>query len=174
MILKKRFILIFLLFISVFSCDCLASKKSNKRPSWGMIKIEQLGCLMNVRNYILLANGSDIELKKEKGICKVVSGSWEVLDGDNGEYILITDPKDIEIDHIVPWSYLKRNVNKKDYNFVFNMLVNLKPVSKRYNRNKKDKVCDTEQLCNTQQYHCELIKTELDKQNIDNTIDCGD
>lgn len=148
------------------------SADASTRPNWSNRYVKEYDCYMNTRTYLLWKNAVIVEVKKSGSFCKIKKGLWMVLNDDKFNYKKTDNVKEIEIDHIIPWSYLKKHIQQEDYNTVFNLTLNLIPVSKKYNRNKSDKICHNELICKKQQDVCELLKVILDIQGIKNTINC--
>ena len=163
----------------VFFCICLTFyiflanlANASTRPNWSNRYVKEYDCYMNTRTYLLRKNAITVEVKKSGSFCKIKKGLWMVLNDDKFNYKKTDNVKEIEIDHIIPWSYLKKHIQQEDYSTVFNLTLNLIPVSKKYNRNKSDKICHNELICKKQQDVCELLKVILDIQGIKNTINC--
>lgn len=115
----------------------------------------RIPCVFNVRNYILFHSSlvqPKIEINnvlirnKDKLLCKVVSGKWRVFEGQ--KYIEEDDVKKIQIDHILPFSYIR--LNMKDCKLTskyYNFLLNLEPMFGSENQKKKDFICSNEEEC---------------------------
>ena len=121
-----------------------------------------LTCLFNTRNLVLF-NSSLIEpkievkncknSKKEATCCKVLSGQWKVFDGEKD--IIETEPKNIQIDHILPFNYIRLNMKDcKLANKYYNFLDNLEPMLASENNKKKDELCSTDAECWKQRRIC--------------------
>lgn len=97
---------------------------------------KQTKCCYNTRQYILLTSGEDIV---QSG-CKIIKGKWKSFYSNK----ILTSPKQIEIDHILAFSYMyKHGVNKLDFEdqmFAYNDLDNLTIAAKDENRKKSDHI----------------------------------
>ena len=122
-----------------------------------------LTCLFNTRNLVLF-NSSLIEPKievknckngkKDATCCKVLSGKWKVFDGE--KEIMETEPKNIQIDHILPFNYIRLNMKDcKLANKYYNFLDNLEPMLASENNKKKDELCSTNEECWKQRRICQ-------------------
>lgn len=68
------------------------------------------GCCFDTRQILLLKNGTNTVVNnKSKAHCKVISGVWHSF--YSGQEI--TDPKQIEIDHVLPFDWFYDNVVDK-------------------------------------------------------------
>ncbi len=137
-------------------------------------------CVFSTRNYILF-NTSLIEPKvevkntiigkKEKLLCKIISGKWRVFDGE--KYIEETEPKNIQIDHILPFAYIR--LNMKDCKLTskyYNFLENLEPMFGSENQKKKDIICSNEEECWKQIKICNSISNYFDDKHLcDNLLE---
>ena len=150
-----------------------AISAENKRPGWQTWYLESEKCEMNTRNFLLYIYGENVKIEKIAHVCKVVSGKWSVYVNRELQRKIETDINNIQIDHIVPWSYLKKHVDRAEHDLVYNIYSNLRPVSAKFNARKSNHICDNKIMCAWQREHCEDIQAILKVQNIPNTIDCS-
>lgn len=135
---------------------------SNGEDSEPWLQIN-LSCIFNTRN-LMLFNTSLIEPKidvknckngkKDATCCKVISGQWKVFDGEKD--VIETDPKNIQIDHILPFNYIR--LNMKDCKMAgkyYNFIENLAPMLSSENNKKKDELCSTDEECWKQRRICQ-------------------
>jgi hypothetical protein len=107
-----------------------------KRPSF------QVGYkgYSDTRHYILFAQGQNVKLNFKNS---VVSGSWKCK--YTNKLIVGQDKNEVrnkvEIDHVLPWSFFKKNARNCDNaKKFFNDTSNLLAVDKKSNRDKTDSV----------------------------------
>ena len=127
-------------------------------------------CIFSTRHSVLFnasATEPQIEVKKckhnkqEAICCKVLSGQWKIFDGEKNT--IITDPKQIQIDHILPFSYIR--LNMKDCrltNKYYNYLPNLRPELANINLKKSNNLCTTNQECEEQKQICKAMAQQFD------------
>ena len=160
-----------------------------KRPKgWGnnTIEIEYNGekrqCIINTRELVLLNTSiQDVsmelkECKENKLFCKVIGGGW-LVNKINGEAVIENDKSKLQIDHILPFSYIRLNMSdcrqaRRIYNFIGNLSVELADV----NHKKSDALCENNDVCEKQKQICKTISLtfndkklceELNKLNVD-------
>ena len=164
-----------------------------KRPQWGWqertitlkyrnvkgIVIDDYGedneltlknCIFSTRHWILFKTAiaePQIEVKQckrnktERMCCKVLSGKWKVFDGEKN--VLITNPTHLQIDHILPFSYIRLNMKDcKLTNKYYNYLPNLKPELASVNLKKSNNICQTAEECEMQTQICKAMAEEFD------------
>lgn len=152
-----------------------------KRPTWTskkyqvVVEGQAMICYMNTRNHLLYETSivaPQIEVKtstnkkgKTKTRCKVLSGQWKVFDGTND--IIETDPAKLQIDHILPFSYIRLNMKdcklaKKYFNYVDNLAVAYGAV----NLKKSDNLCENQQECEQQKTICRKMSIEFDDEKL--------
>lgn len=119
----KKTLLFLLLFSNVtYSVDC-------KRPDWdSCYKIVDGKCL-NTRHYILYRDGENVKINSNN---KVISGIWASYYSPT----LITNPKDIQIDHVLPWKFLRDNGDCKNAKEMINDEENLVIATVKENSSK--------------------------------------
>ncbi|MGL4394603.1 MAG: GmrSD restriction endonuclease domain-containing protein [Brevinema sp.] len=112
----------------------------------------------NTRQEVLIAESLDPVVLDERG--RVLSGRW--LDPFTGEYF--TDPKELDIDHIVPLKYAHDNGGAEwdaDVKMLYANYLDdpnhLIAVSAKENRSKGAKA-PTEWMPPNEEFHCEYIR----------------
>ena len=131
-ILKTVILKTVIIFYILFTSNGLASN-NRENLQWNIVA-KQGKCKYNTRQYILLTQGKNI---KQNG-CKIISGEWESF------YLhdKLTSPKQIQIDHVLPWSWIyKHGANKLDHTMqieVYNDLDNLRIASVNENQSKSN------------------------------------
>ena len=103
---KKCLIVFCLFFCYSFNAN---SKEKCKRPNWQVVYNSKLNCNMYYNHFILFET-SIIKPKivRKNGYCKVISGSWYVKTYGGKAFIYIA--KDLNIDHILPYHYIVKQV----------------------------------------------------------------
>ncbi|MAA80491.1 MAG: hypothetical protein CL916_14640 [Deltaproteobacteria bacterium] len=132
--------IIFQRMIDVFIVSVKATRKFITKITGirrkGFIDYNNIG--MSTRDSILFRDAETCVLKKTKGGL-TITGSWKCRYSGK----IITNPKDIEIDHIVPINYAKNHKiglwTPASFQEFENDTDNLIAVSKSLNRAKKDK-----------------------------------
>ena len=159
-------------------------KKNNK------IKVLNFNCNISTRDEILISlNASDdtnIEynfffkdqktnkwkydnefLKKtNRKKCKVVKGQW-IVENEAGDDIVVDDPKLLQIDHILPFSYIR--LNMKDCSKIteyYNFTENLEPVLAEVNKKKSDIICETKEMCERQKAICQKMSEHFEDEHL--------
>ena len=163
--------IILLCLIAIFGFYAVNANAS-ERPQWKNVYVAEEKCEMNIRNFLLYRYGKDVKIEKKGFVCKVVSGKWWVYSDDRLNRIIETDISKLQIDHIVPWSYIKKHIAIEDFEEVYNSIANLRVISSRFNTKKSNRICSNTTMCNWQLEHCEDLVVILDIKNIKNTIDC--
>ena len=164
-----------------------------KRPKWGNITenvklkyanvkgiivdgynnddlLEIEGCIFSTRHFVLFNTSKEepvIEVKNcnNKNCCYVLKGAWEVFNGE--ENVVIEDPKELQIDHVLPFSYIRLNMKDcKRTNDYYNYLGNLKPELAAVNFKKSNKICETENECDIQKSICQSMAEEFEDKNL--------
>ena len=151
-----------------------------KRPDWGTYEYftpydgKIISCYFNTRNVVLYNNSKvvpQIDIKQckkgnqDKLCCKVVSGEWELKNNDKN--IVVNNPKQIQIDHILPYSYLRLNMKDcKMRHKYFNYLPNLTPELADVNLKKSDYLCLTFDECKKQKDICEAMSIEFNDEHL--------
>ena len=170
---SKIILLFFIGFILLFAHFLKVAKaNASERPQWKNVYVAEEKCEMNIRNLLLYLYGENVKVEKKGFICKVISGKWFIVSNSNVNSIIETDIKKIQIDHIVPWSYLKKHVEIEDFEEVYNIIANLDLSLNTYNASKSNKICYTKAICDHQRSACIKTKAVLKLKNIKNTIDC--
>lgn len=152
-------VLLFILLI--FSANSYA-KEACKRPRWKIVYNENLKCKMYYNHYILYnTSNRKPEIERKNGFCKVIKGHWKVksYSGDVSVYYA----SDLNIDHILPYSYIVKQVGCKEAKKYFNLKYNLEPLEANYNKSKKDNVCHNKEYCLKQKLICLKIEEEFKK-----------
>ena len=151
-----------------------------QRPDWGTYEYftpynnEIIKCYFNTRN-VVLYNTSKVQPKidvkpckknkQQKMCCKVLSGEWHLKNGD--DVVIITEPKKIQIDHILPYSYLRLNMKDcKLRHKYFNYLQNLTPELADVNLKKSNYLCQSTDECKKQKEICEAISIEFNDEHL--------
>lgn len=136
-------------------------------------------CLFTTRHFVLF-NTSFIEPaieikqckkgKADRTCCKVVAGEWLVHDGK--ENVIETNPANLQIDHILPFSYIRLNMNDcKKINLYYNYLPNLTPELSKVNNKKSDVLCETKEICEKQKQICHQMANEFDDEKMCDELD---
>lgn len=158
-----RFIVLLYLFL-IFCLPC-AYKKAQaqekcKRPNWKIIYNKELDCKMRFNHFILYKTSIEKpEIEKNKGFCLVKQGSWFV-DSLVGK-IMVYHPQDINIDHVLPYSYIVKQVGCSQARQFFNWRYNLKITEALYNKTKSDKICENKDICKQQKRICKAMEEEF-------------
>lgn len=124
--MKKLFLILFL----SWSTICFAS---NNREHLNWIEVYCDGkCCYNTRQYLLLTQGENLQ---KKG-CKIIKGEWHSFYLNTKH----TEPAQVEIDHVLPWSWIYQHgankLNLETQKEIYNDLENLVIASKKENRSK--------------------------------------
>lgn len=120
--MKKLTFLILLFISSNAFANC-------ERPHWDTCyKIINNKCI-NTRHYILYRDGGEVKLNN-KNIVK--SGIWASYYSVN----LYTQPSELEIDHVLPFKFMKDNGGCDNIKEIYNDEENLVIASKKENRAK--------------------------------------
>ena len=139
---------------------------NNYKPT-DLITIEN--CLFSTRHLVLFNTSRidpTIELKMCKSqkqnriCCKVVKGEWNVFNGET--YVIEKDVKNLQIDHILPFSYIR--LNMKDCALAskyYNYLPNLSTELANTNLQKSNKLCTTKPECIKQREICYKMAREF-------------
>ena len=133
-------------------------------------KLTLIDCVFSTRHLVLFNTSIDepqIEVKQYRNnhnnqlCCKVISGQWEVFDGKKN--VIITNPNDLQIDHILPFSYIRLNMKDcKLTNKYYNYLPNLKPELASANLKKGNNICQTKEECDKQRQICKSMAEEFE------------
>jgi hypothetical protein len=153
----KKYLLLFSLLSSNAFAEC-----NMKRPSW------QTGYkgFSSTRHYVLYTQGQNIQTNSKNS---VISGSWKCKYSNK---LIVAQDKDevrnkVEIDHVLPWSFFKKNAKNCDNaKKFFNDTSNLLAVDKKANRDKTDSVDYSGYDKSIQQIACSTCK----KHELDNCI----
>ena len=142
-------------------------------------KITLKNCIFSTRHWVLFNTSIDepqIEVKqcknhqKKRTCCKVLSGRWKVFDGKKN--VLITNPAHLQIDHILPFSYIRLNMKDcKLTNKYYNYLPNLKPELASVNLKKSNNICQTAEECEMQTQICKAMAEEFEDKRLCEEID---
>lgn len=153
----KKLAILFVLLTSNAFAEC-----NMKRPSW------QAGYkgYSSTRHYVLYTQGQNTQTNSKNS---VISGSWKCK--YSNKVIVAQDKEEvrnkIEIDHVLPWSFFKKNAkncdNAKEF---FNDTSNLLAVDKKANRDKTDSIDYSGYDKSIQQIACNTCK----KYSLDNCI----
>lgn len=137
-------------FLFLFCFESLAS--SYNRKEWGSWRKDR-SCLTTRHQILKEQSLIPVEIKK----CKVIKGKWQ----DFYYNETITDPKEIEIDHVVPLAHAHYHGgdkwNKKQKRNFYNDKENLVITSKKTNR-QKGKKDFTEWMPISKDYACKYGK----------------
>lgn len=121
---KKIFLFLLLFSNTAYAVGC-------NRPSWDRCyKIINNKCI-DTRHYILYRDGRDVEINNKN---KVISGEWNSYYSNKA----INNPKEIQIDHVLPWKFLRDNGDCKKAKEMINDEENLVIASKKENGSKSD------------------------------------
>ena len=125
-------------------------------------------CIFSMKDMILFEK-SRLETKigltecyknKEKRLCcKVINGEWEVFDGV--ENVVVNTPDELQIGHILPYSYISRNMKNCNrtllyYNYMPNLTIEFSDGSK-----KNNDVCGNKETCDKQRQICKQMSHRL-------------
>ncbi|MBR1429019.1 MAG: hypothetical protein IJ590_02060 [Rickettsiales bacterium] len=114
-------------------------------------------CYFNTKDWVLF-DSSLVEPKlnilpyKERDDgsykCKVVGGRWNVFDDRNGKYVIENNVQNIQVDHILPFSYIALNMKDcKRAGEYYNYLENIVPVLREEEQEEDDYLCRTDEEC---------------------------
>lgn len=80
--------------------------------------------------------------------CSVVGGRWKVFDDASGQYVFESDVRKIQVDHILPFSYIALNMKDcKRAGEYYNYLENIVPVIREHGEPEDDYLCRTSEEC---------------------------
>ena len=104
--------------------------------------------------------------KSNKRRCKMTKGKWIVKD-ENNEDLIVEDPKLLQIDHILPFSYIRLNMKdcRKAVEY-YNFMDNLEPVLAEVNNKKNNIICKTYELCERQKEICRKMAEHFQDENL--------
>lgn len=98
-----KYILLLLLTTNAFAKQHIAN--DCKRPNWDnnewIKNFRGELCKTNTRHWLLYLEGTDVVVNNK---CQVVAGKWKSFYSG----VKITDPANIQIDHLFPWAEMKR------------------------------------------------------------------
>jgi len=156
-----------------------------KRPHWSSVSLtisddenptKEVECFFSTRHLILLIHSIDkaeyeiVNCKKNKKCCKITSGQWKVFDGE--KEIIETNPANLQIDHILPFSYIRLNMkNCKKASLYYNYLDNLKPELSKVNNKKSNILCEEAEQCEKQKEICHKMAQEFDDEKLCEELD---
>lgn len=133
----KIFLLLLLLTTNAFASEKIAN--DCKRPNWDKQWIKNAKgelCITNTRHWLLYVEGTDVVVNHK---CMVVAGKWKSFYSG----VEITDPKNIQIDHVMPWAEMKRRgvckLKTNDIIDFYNDSNNLVIATTNENQQKSDK-----------------------------------
>lgn len=158
--------LLFFLSIIAFMYSAMAAsahaKEICKRPNWQVVYNSKLDCNMSYNHFILWET-SIIKPKivRKNGYCKVISGSWYVK--TYGGRVFVYLAKDLNIDHILPYHYIVKQVGCEKANKYFNIKYNLEPLEASYNKSKSDLVCLDKEECEKQKVICKKMEKDFEE-----------
>ena len=95
--------------------------------------------------------------------CSVVGGRWKVFDDASGQYVLESDVRKIQVDHILPFSYIALNMKDcKRAGEYYNYLENIVPVLRESDQPEDDYLCRTSEECWLQTKICRKMADYFD------------
>ena len=152
--------LLVFLFIFAFTSLMAKAKDKCKRPTWQVVYNPKLNCNMSYNHFILWETSIiKPEISRKNGFCKVIKGSWYAK--TYGGRVFVYLAKDLNIDHIVPYHYIVKQVGCDKANKYFNVRYNLEPLEASYNRSKSDLVCLDEEECEKQKVICKKMEKDF-------------
>lgn len=130
-----------------------AADVAYKRSDWK----HWVGTPCDTRDMVLINQGKNVKVDKSNGRCKILSGTWF----SPYEEATITEPKGIDIDHVIPLAYAARHGGQawsaqKKQEFA-NDQSQLLAVSAKENRSKSDKGPE-EYMPKARNYQCTYSK----------------
>lgn len=129
----KKLIFLFVL----LSLNCF-SKSDRSKMHW--IKKCDSSCCFDTRQLVLINNTIPVKIDKgDSNHCKVIGGVWRSFYSE----IEIKDPKEIEIDHVLPFDWFYNHVQDRSTENllkIYNDEENLVITTKKENRKKGNKV----------------------------------
>ena len=154
---SKYLIVLCLVFCASFNANL---KEKCKRPNWQVVYNSELDCNMYYNHFILYETSEmKPEIVKKNGYCKVISGSWFVKTYSGKVFIYLA--KDLNIDHILPYHYIVKQVGCKKANKYYNVRYNLEPLEAGYNKSKSDLVCLDKEECEKQKNICKQMEKDF-------------
>ena len=169
-----------LLFLFLSFNNAIGSEKCKRPRHWGIIlkkgvvlKDKSVACALSIKDYILISHDDnksrEIKVGKEigngvhrctllKDKVKTWDGNiWRFIDYEKNKTKNKTSDEIIEIDHILPFDYISKNIDCDDVNEYYNFIDNLEPTTKEYNRNKSNGLCEDAIMCEKQKVTCKAL-----------------
>ena len=155
-------------FFCLSKCVYASETAKCKRPRWKVVYVEELGCKMRFNHFLLYKEAK--KLKRpitydiDKGFCRVKTGTWHVKASQG---ILTThDKNQLQIDHILPFSYFARRIDCAQVDDYYNFEDNLQIVEANYNQHKSNKICENKKDCAMQKEACEKMAKAFNNEHL--------
>ena len=95
--------------------------------------------------------------------CSVIGGRWIIINDKNGKYVMEEDVRKIQVDHILPFSYIALNMeNCNRTGEYYNYLENITLVLRDENEDEDDYLCRTDEECWQQTKICRNMADYFD------------
>ena len=164
---------------TIIKKGCERPKKWNRKEYSIIYKNKTFNCYLNTRDLVLFLNSDKNELlmsirqcKKNKLCCKVSYGKWLVFSEQKQKPIYVYLPTELQIDHILPFSYIRLNMkNCRLSNKYYNFISNLRIMLGEENRRKSNYICLTKEECEEQIDICNQMKKKFNDKHLCDEIE---